>query len=256
MSEETKNNQDSLIMNEGTKKEADGAAGLALDVDEMVKSGVFFGHKKSKRHPKMKPYIFAVKNNIDIIDIQQAAEKFKEALEFLQEVVGSGGKILFVGTKIQAKNLIKELADTLDMPHVNERWLGGFLTNFQTMIKRIDYFNEMKKNKESGEFEKYTKKEKIKFEKELRTLEEKFGGVAKIKKIPEAIFILDFKKDIIAAKEAKKVGVPVVAVCDTDTNLGLCDWPILANDDAISSIKYILDKVKEAILNVRENKTT
>ena len=218
----------------------------------MVKAGVYFGHRKSKRHPKMKPYIFTVKNNVDIIDLQQSAEKLKGALEFLQKIIRDRGKILFVGTRLQAKNSLKDLAEATEMPYVNERWLGGFLTNFQTMLKRIEYFNELQKKKESGEFEKYSKKERIKLDKELKNLEEKFGGVKEIKKLPEALFILDLKKDALAGKEAKRLGIPVVAVCDTNTDPDLSDWPIPANDDAISSIKYILEKVKEAILKAKE----
>jgi len=249
MSEETANVQEKKAE---AKSEEKDSADLIIDVDEMVKAGVYFGHRKSKRHPKMKPYIFTVKNNVDIIDLQQSAEKLKGALEFLQKIIRDRGKILFVGTKLQAKNSLKDLAEATEMPYVNERWLGGFLTNFQTMLKRIEYFNELQKKKESGEFEKYSKKERIKLDKELKNLEEKFGGVKEIKKLPEALFILDLKKDALAGKEAKRLGIPVVAVCDTNTDPDLSDWPIPANDDAISSIKYILEKVKEAILKAKE----
>ncbi|PIQ91783.1 MAG: 30S ribosomal protein S2 [Parcubacteria group bacterium CG11_big_fil_rev_8_21_14_0_20_39_14] len=249
MSEETANVQEKKAE---AKSEEKDSADLIIDVDEMVKAGVYFGHRKSKRHPKMKPYIFTVKNNVDIIDLQQSAEKLKGALEFLQKIIRDRGKILFVGTRLQAKNSLKDLAEATEMPYVNERWLGGFLTNFQTMLKRIEYFNELQKKKESGEFEKYSKKERIKLDKELKNLEEKFGGVKEIKKLPEALFILDLKKDALAGKEAKRLGIPVVAVCDTNTDPDLSDWPIPANDDAISSIKYILEKVKEAILKAKE----
>lgn len=225
---------------------------LVIDIDEMVKAGVYFGHKKSKRHPKMKPYIFAVKNDIDIIDVQQTAEKLREFIIFLQETVGKGGKILFVGTKAQAKRIIKETAGELSMPYVNERWLGGFLTNFQTMLKRIEKFESLRKNKEAGELEKYTKKERIKIDKELKTFEEKFGGVKETKRTPDLIFLLDPKESEIAAKEAKKSGITVVGICNTNVNPGLCDWIIPANNNSVSSIKYILEKIKEAVLNVEK----
>jgi len=249
MSEETKKTSESGPLEEGKRK---GPSDLIIDIEEMVGAGVHLGHKKSKGHPKMKPYIFAQKNNIDIIDLQKTAQNFKEALEFMQETVKEGKKIFFVGTKIQIKDLLQELAEALKMPYFNKRWLGGFLTNFPTMLKRINYFNDLKKKMEGGEFEKYTKKEKIKIEKELKSLEEKFGGVKEITELPKAIFILDLKKDALAAKEAKKVGIPVVAICDTDADIGLCDFAIPANDDALSSVKYILDKVKEAILLIKK----
>lgn len=256
MSEEPIKNHKSSAEETAYSDKGAESSDLVIDIEEMVKAGVYFGHKKSKRHPKMKQYIFAVKNNIDIIDLQKTAEKLKDSLNFIQDIVRNGGDILFVGTKAQAKGLIKEAAESLKMPYLNERWLGGFITNFPTMLKRIEYFNSLRDKKESGEREKYTKKEKIKLDKELKSLENKFGGVKDIKNLPKAIFVLDLKKDLLAANEARKKGIPVVAICDTNANMDFCDFAIPANDDAISSVKYILDKVKEAILNVRENKTT
>jgi small subunit ribosomal protein S2 len=226
------------------------SSNLVIDVDEMVKAGVYFGHKKSKRHPKMKLYISAVKNDVDIIDAQQTAEMLRDFLLFLQEVIEKGGKILFVGTKAQAKRIIKETAEETSMPYVNERWLGGFLTNFQTMLKRIEKFESLRKQKEAGELEKYTKKERIKIDKELKTFEEKFGGVKEARRVPELIFLLDPKENEIAAKEAKKSGIAVVGVCNTNVNPSLCDWVIPANNNSVSSIKYILEKIKETILGV------
>ncbi len=244
-------------MSEETKKTLDlsekiDSGSQVIDVDEMVAAGVYLGHRKSKRHSKMKPFVFTVKNNIDIIDLQKTAQNLKEALEFLQKIIKDGGKVIFIGTKTQAKNQIKELAESLNMPYVNGRWLGGFLTNFQTMLKRIEYFENLKKKKELGELEKYTKKEKIKIEKELENLEEKFGGLKGIEKLPQALFILDLKKNILAAREAKKMGIPVAAICDTNVDPGLCDFAIPANDDAVSALNYILDKIKEAVLAVKK----
>jgi len=237
---------------EGEAGTSRNSSNLVIDIDEMVKAGVYFGHKKSKRHPKMKPYIFAVKNDVDIIDVQQTAEKLREFLIFLQETVEKGGKMLFVGTKAQAKRITKETAEELSMPYVNERWLGGFLTNFQTMLKRIEKFESLRKDKESGELEKYTKKERIKIDKELKTFGEKFGGVKEARRIPEIVFLLDPRDSEIAAKEAKKSGVTVAGICSTNVNPGLCDWMIPANNNSVSSIKYILDKIKEAVLSVKK----
>lgn len=251
MSKEPTNKKEGEREAEGVLKVRNSST-LVIDIDEMVKAGVYFGHKKSKRHPKMKPYVFAVKNDVDIIDLQQTAEKFRDFLAFLQETVEKGGKILFVGTKPQAKRMIKQTAEEISMPYVNERWLGGFLTNFQTMSKRIDNFESLRKKKESSEIEKYTKKEKIKIDKELRILEEKFGGVKDTRKIPEIVFVLDPKDSEIAAKEAKKSGTIVACVCSTNVNSDLCDWVIPANNNAVSSINYILEKIKEAVLQVKK----
>ena len=219
-----------------------------IKVEEMSKVGLQFGHKTSKGHPKMQPYISGARNTVHLIDLEKTAAKFKEALRFIQEVIIKGGKILFVGTKIQSRELTKNTAIECDQPYVINRWLGGTFTNFEIIKKRVEYFKDLEKKKAEGELEKYTKKERARIDKEIQELETKFGGIKEMAKLPQAVFVLDMKKDETAVKEAKEKGVKVIGVSDTNCDPTLADYPIPANDDAISSIKYILEKVKEAII--------
>ena len=225
---------------------------FGFDLEEMAGAGLHLGHKASKTHPKMKPYIFGVRNTICVIDLERSAEKLKEALEFIQKLISENKKILFVGTKVQFKDLIKEIAKECGLPYINERWLGGTLTNFGTIKKRIEYFKELEEKKKAGKFAKYTKKERAKLEKELRELEERLGGIKNLEKLPDAVFIVGLDKDQLAAREANKKGIPVIGVCDTNIDPTLVDYFIPANDDAISSVRYILEKIKEVVI---KNKT-
>jgi small subunit ribosomal protein S2 len=220
---------------------------IKLDVEEMAKAGLHFGHKTSKLHPKMLPYIFGVRNTIHIIDLEKTKEKLKEALKFVYQLILEKKKILIVGTKIQLRDLVKNFADEFSFPYVNYRWLGGIFTNFDVIKKRVEYLKEIEEKKEKGEFEKYTKKERALIEQEILELEEKFGGLKNLETLPDAVFILDMKKDALAVKEARKKGIKIVAICHTNCDPTLADYPIPANDDAISSVKYILEKVKEVI---------
>jgi len=188
-----------------------------------------------------------VRNGVNIIDLEKTIEKFKEALEFIQELISEEKVLLLVGTKIQVKNLVKEMAQEYSLPYVTERWLGGTFTNFENIKKRIEYFKDLENKNKEGELDKYTKKERAKFEQELRNLEIKFGGIKNLEKLPDAIFVLDMKKDAAAIKEAKTHGIKIIAIADTNVDPTLADYPIPANDDAISSVKYILEKVKEVI---------
>jgi len=223
-----------------------------INVSEMTEAGLHFGHRTSRIHPKMKPYISGVKNTIHLIDLEQTAEKLEKALGFIQKLISEGKKILFVGTKVQVKELLKETAKECEMPYINERWLGGTFTNFKTIKKRIDYFNELAEKKEKGELSKYTKKERLDMDKELKVLEIKFGGIKDIVGIPDAIFVLDMKKDSLAIKEAGMKSIPIIAIADTNVDPSLADYPIPANDDAISSVSYVLNKVKDAIINTKK----
>lgn len=229
-----------------------------IDLQEMAKAGLFFGHRASATHPKMKPYISGIRNTVHIIDLEKTAEKLKEALKFIEDLVKEGGTLLLVGTKIQTKKLTEQYAKEMGIPYISERWLGGTFTNFDTLKKRIAYFKDLEAKKQSGELEKYTKKERIKIDKELKDLEIKFGGIKNMELLPNAIFVLDMRKDGLAVKEAKMKGVKVIAIADTNVNPELADYPIPANDDAITSVKYILEKVKEVVLEnkqkVLENK--
>jgi len=227
---------------------------FGIDVSEMTEAGLQFGHRTSKIHPRMKPYISGVKNTVHIFDLNQTAEKLEKALNFIQKFSSEGKKILFIGTKVQVKELLKETAIECEMPYINERWLGGTFTNFKTIKKRIDHFNELAQQKEKGELGKYTKKERLMLDRELIDLEVKFGGVKKITSLPDAVFVLDMKKDFLAIKEANMKGIPIIAIADTNVDLTLATYPIPANDDAISSVSYILNKVKNVIID-NKNKT-
>lgn len=225
-----------------------------FDITEMARAGLHFGHRTSRLHPKMKPYLEGVRNTIHIIDLERTAEKLKEALKFIQEIISQGKILLLVGTKIQVKNILKEAAIECGLPYVSERWLGGTFTNFGIIKKRVEHFKDLERQRDSGELEKYTKKERAKINQELGKLEIKFGGIKNLEKLPDTIFILDMKKDYLAVKEAREMGVKIIGISDTNTDPTLADFPIPANDDAISSVKYILDKVKEVILKAKPKK--
>jgi small subunit ribosomal protein S2 len=223
-------------------------ADFNIDIEEMAKAGLHFGHRTSRIHPKMKPYLFGVRNGVHIIDLEKTAEKLKETLTFIQQLISEDKTLLLIGTKVQAKDLVKSTAKECSLPYVSERWLGGTFTNFETIKKRMDYFKEMEKKKAEGELEKYTKKERLEMDKKLKELETKVGGIKELTKLPDAIFVLDMIKDKLAIKEAKKRGIAIIALSDSSSDPTLVDYAIPANDDAISSLKYILDKVKEVVL--------
>lgn len=218
----------------------------------MIDAGLHFGHKVSKCHPKMKKFLLGVRNTIHIIDIDKTADKFEEALDFIKEVISEGEILMIVGTKVQAKSLVKEIAEKYDLPYVSERWLGGTFTNIKVIKKRTNYFKDLEEQKKNKELEKYTKKERVKIDRELKNLERKFGGIRNLEKIPKAILILDIKKDEAAVKEAKRKGVKIVGIVDTNIDPDLVDYPIFANDDALSSIEYILERVDKAIEDGRK----
>src|SRR3989344_2648039 len=222
---------------------------VKIDVDEMLSRGLGVGHTVSRLHPKMKMYVSGIKNNTNVIDLEKTAKHLRAALKFISNLVSENKKIIFVGTKIQAKKLVKKAAKDCDVPYVTERWLGGIFTNFETISKRIAYFKEMENKKASGEFKMYTKKERMKIDKKLESLRIKFEGIKNMSKLPEAVFISDLKKDIICAREAKRKGIFIVAITDTNVDPTIADYAIPANDDAISSIEYILSKVSETVKN-------
>ena len=223
----------------------------SLDLEEMARAGLHFGHRSSRIHPKMKPYLQGVRNTIHIISLEKTAEKLEEVLKFIKEIISEGKTLLLVGTKIQVKELVKETAESCGFPYVSERWLGGTFTNFGIIRKRIEYFKDLERKRDSGGLEKYTKKERAKIEKKIRGLERKFGGIKNLEKLPDVIFVLEMKKDELAIKEARKMGIKVISISDTNCDPSLADYFIPANDDAISSVKYILEKVKEVILKAR-----
>ena len=236
------------------KKKVDKKEDFKLNPDEMAEAGLHFGHRTSRVHPKMKPYIFGNRNTVHLIDLEKTVEKFKQALEFIKEIISDDKTLLLIGTKVQVKDITKDFAKECGLPYITERWLGGTFTNYQTLKQRIEYFKELEEKKEKGELEKYTKKERAKMDKELSNLETKFGGIKDMQGLPDAIFVLDMKKDSLAVKEARMKGVKIVSIADTNVDPTLADYPIPANDDAISSVKYILEKVKEVILKSKPKK--
>jgi small subunit ribosomal protein S2 len=218
---------------------------------ELIKAGVHLGHQKSKWNPKMSPFVFGVRNNFHIIDVFKTAEKLEEAINFAKEVIQSGGKILFIGVKVQTKDIVRETAKSINMPYVAGRWLGGLFTNFKVVRERIDYLKDLEKRREDGEIEKYTKKEQLNFERQFVKLEEELGGLKDLSKLPNAIFVSDLNREKIAVLEAKKMNIPVIAVVDTDGDPNLVEYPIPANDSAISSVNIIYNTVKEELSGIK-----
>lgn len=227
---------------------------IKVNKDEMLAAGLQFGHKVSRLHPKMKPFVSGIKNNVHIIDLDKTAKEFEKALKYITKLAYEGKQILFVGTKIQLRQLVKDAAEDCGMPYVTGRWLGGTFTNFETLSKRVDYFKDLERKKAEGQLEKYTKKERLGFDKELALLKNKFEGIRNMPKLPEAVLIFGIDRDITCAREAKLKGIKIIGLIDTNITPDIADYPIPANDDAISSVQYIVEKVKEAILNAKNAK--
>lgn len=225
---------------------------ISFNIEEMAQAGLHLGHRTSKLHPKMLPYIYGARNFIHIIDLERTKEKLKEALEFIYNLIADKKTLLIIGTKIHLKELVKNFAEELGLPYVNERWLGGTFTNFSVIKKRCEKLKELEAQFQQKEtLEKYTKKEKQKMEQRLKKLKLKFGGIKNLERLPDAILVLDMQKDALAVKEAREKKIKIVAIADTNCDPTLVDFPIPANDNAISSVKYILDKVKQTIVAAR-----
>lgn len=218
-----------------------------MSIDEMAEKGVHLGHKTSKLHPKMAEFVVGIKNTVHVIDLEKTEDMLKKALDFVGNVIKEKGKVMIIGTKSPLRYLVKEKAEESKMPYVVERWLGGTFTNFDVLQKRAKYFSDLRTEKQEGKLEKYTKKEQLVKEKELKDLDLKFSGTVDLEKLPEAVFICDIVKDDLALKESRMTGVKVIAICDTNADISLVDYPIPANDDAISSVSYILEKLVEVI---------
>lgn len=217
------------------------------DLMTMLKSGVHFGHQLSRRHPKMKPYIFTAKSGFHIINLELTQEKLKEALDYVTKVVANGGTILFLGTKKQAQAIVVKHAKDCAMPFITERWLGGTFTNFGEINRVIKKYTELKKKRASGELDKYTKKERLDFERDIEKLDRVVGGIEEMHKIPDAIFVVDIKKEKTAVAEANKRNIPVIAICDTNANPDKVTYVIPANDDSVKSIELITDLIAQAV---------
>lgn len=217
------------------------------ELEEMLKAGVHLGHAKSKNHPAMQPYIFGVRNTISIIDLAQTKEKLAAALEFIRDTSARGGKILFVGTRPAARAVVLVTAQKTNMPYFVERWIGGTLTNFRVIAKRVEYMESLEHGKASGEFLKYTKFEQMKKDEETERLKKNFDGLRTLKKLPDVVFVVDITSDDTAVREARRMKIPVVALVDSNANADLVDFPIPSNDDALPAVRYMVGRIGEAI---------
>lgn len=217
-------------------------------VEELLTAGVHFGHIASRWNPKMNPFIFATRNRIHVINLEKTLEKLKEAMAFVKDVASRGGLVLFVGTKRQAKDEVKKAAESAGMPYVTVRWLGGTFTNFKTIQKTIKKLEKLQSLAASENFDqKYTKKERLLIEREIQKLEKLFEGIKNLKKMPEAVFVMDINHDKIVVKEARIMGVKVVGLVDTNADPSLIDYPIPSNDDAIKAISLMANLIASAI---------
>ncbi|MEK7586238.1 MAG: 30S ribosomal protein S2 [Patescibacteria group bacterium] len=218
-------------------------------IDKMFEVGAHYGYSKSRRHPSTSSYIFATKNGVDIINIEKSYELLEKALETVSKMAASGKSILFVGTKPEARQQIIETALALNMPYVGERWVGGTLTNFPEIKKRITKLLDLREQKEKGGLDKYTKKERLLIDREMEDMTKNFQGVSTITRTPDAMFVIDSKKEHIACTEARKMGLPIIALLNTDCDLKKVEFPIVANDASVPSISFILNEVKSAYTN-------
>ena len=223
-----------------------------ISMKQLLEAGVHFGHQTRRWNPKMAKYIFTERNGIYIIDLQKTVKKVDEAYNFVRETAKNGGSILFVGTKKQAQEAMREEATRCNQFYVNERWLGGMLTNFRTIRTRIDRLNEIDKMEEAGQFEVLPKKEVVKLQHEREKLVSNLGGIRKMKKLPDALFIVDPRKEHIAVCEARTLGIPIVAIVDTNCDPDEVDYVIPGNDDAIRAVKLIAGKMADAILEGKQ----
>ncbi|TCS93166.1 30S ribosomal protein S2 [Hazenella coriacea] len=223
-----------------------------VSMKQLLEAGVHFGHQTRRWNPKMSKYIFTERNGIYIIDLQKTVKMMEQAYSFVRDLSADGGTVLFVGTKKQAQDAVKEEAIRSDMFYVNHRWLGGTLTNFQTIRKRIERLHELERMEEDGTFEVLPKKEVVLLKKEHEKLEKFLGGIKHMKKLPDALFIIDPRKERIAVAEARKLNIPIISIVDTNCDPDEIDHIIPGNDDAIRAVRLFTGKIAEAILEGRQ----
>lgn len=223
-----------------------------ISMKQLLEAGVHFGHQTRRWNPKMAPYIFTDRNGIYIIDLQKTVRKVEEAYNFVKETVTNGGTVMFVGTKKQAQHSVRDEAERCGMFYVNQRWLGGMLTNFQTIRRRIDRLHELERMEEEGIFSRLPKKEVAELLHEKERLNKFLGGIKDMKRLPDALFIIDPRKERIAVAEAHKLGIPIVAVVDTNCDPDEVDYVIPGNDDAIRAVKLLTSKMAEAVLEGKQ----
>ena len=221
------------------------------DVLEMLKAGVHFGHLSSRWHPKMQPYIYGIRNGVHIIDLEKTALKLQEAQDFIKKIVSNNGTILFLGTKKQIQPVLEREATRASTPYIKGRWIGGFLTNFPIVIKLAKKYKDLVRRRDAGELNKYTKKEQLNFEKEIAKLESMVFGVKDVERIPDAIFVWDVKTEKTAIKEAKMKNVPVIGICDTNTNPEGIEYIIPCNDDATKAVNLIISYIADCVIEAK-----
>jgi small subunit ribosomal protein S2 len=225
-------------------------------IEQMLEAGMHFGHSASKWHPKMKPYIFTERKGVYIIDLAKSQKMLGTALEFMENLARESKTILFVGTKNQVKKDLRATAEAVSMPYISEKWSGGILTNFPIIKKMINKYKGLSEEKSLGKLDRYTKKERSDFDKEIKRLELKVGGLTNLNKLPDALFIWDIKKEKTAVAEARIKNIPIVAICDTNSNPELVNYVIPGNDDASKAVKLIMDCVKEDLLEAKKIKNS
>jgi small subunit ribosomal protein S2 len=233
------------------KKTSTKSPAYEIDLKELLEAGVHFGHQARRWNPKMDEYIYTKREGVHIFDLGQTAEKLVEAMTFIRDLVGSGKEVVFIGTKRQAMAIIKEEAEKVNAPYVAVRWLGGLITNWQQLKKSIDKLNDMEEKKAKGEYKKYTKRENVMLDKQIDRLNHFLSGLRGLKQTPEAIFVEDVKKEEAAVKEAILKEVAVIGMVDTNSDPDMADYIIPANDDAVSSIKIIVNKICQAYADGR-----
>ena len=219
-----------------------------VSLKALLEAGVHFGHRTKRWNPKMKPYIFTERNGVHIIDLQQTVTELDRAYDYVRTLVSQNGNVLFVGTKRQAAEIISEEARRSAMPFVNQRWLGGTLTNFRTIRSRVEYMTELERRRDYGEFARLPKKEVLKLNETIERLNLRVGGLRGLERLPEALFIVDVRREELAVKEASKLGIPIIAIVDTNCDPDPVKFVIPSNDDAIRAIKLMVGKMSEAAL--------
>lgn len=219
---------------------------------DMLKAGIHFGHQQSRRHPKMDPFIFTTRGGVSIINLEKTKTALTQAVAYVKDVVGSGGTVLFVATKRQARDIVQAAAQAAGMPYVVDRWIGGLFTNFNHVKSLIVKLDTLKTQRASGELQKYTKKEQLDFEEEIQRLEKLVGGLGSMERLPQALFIVDIKSEKTAMHEANAMKIPIMAMCDTNVNPANIQYPIPSNDDATKAISFVSDVMVEAIAEGRQ----
>ncbi|MDX1469141.1 MAG: 30S ribosomal protein S2 [Acidimicrobiia bacterium] len=223
-----------------------------VTMKQLLEAGVHFGHQTRRWNPKMRPYIYGERNGIHIIDLRQTLSQIGDAMDFVKKLAADGGTVLFVGTKKQAQTAVAEEATRCSQPFVNYRWLGGMLTNFSTIQKRVFYMRELRRMESSGEINELPKKERLKLRRELAKLEQNLGGVAEMQKLPDAVFIVDVNTEATAVREATRLGLPVIALIDSNSDPDGIEYVIPGNDDAIRAASLVAGAIADAVIEGRQ----